>query len=383
MPKLTYRDKIFKHKLTVIYRNLLIVALVIVVAVVVKIQFDNKVYTETEILYDMDKVGAEGAIYKRYNGNILVYSDDGMSAYNENGEQIWNKTYEMQDPIVDINEDFVAVGDYRGSNIYIMNKSGITGEVETNMPILDLSVSSKGVVSAILQDDAVTWIKLFSSTGESIANLKTTMKQSGYPVAANISADNIKLGVSYLKTQSGEINTSVAFYNFGDVGQNTTDHLVSGYDYKDTVIPFLAYLNEDYAVALSEEEMFLYKGKEKPALEKKVTLNKEIQSVYYDNTSIALISRNTESEKLYCMDLYDLKGDLIFSEVFDIEYQDIILDGGNILIYSDSEVLILNRNGKTKYKGDFGGDIVAIMETESRTKFIVVRGDKIEMVKLH
>lgn len=383
MPKLTYRDKIFKHKLAVIYRNILIVALVIVVAVVIKMQFDNKVYTEAEVLYEMDKVGADGAVYERYNGNILVYSDDGMSAYNENGEQIWNKTYEMQDPIVNINEDYVAAGDYRGSIIYIMNKSGITGEVETNMPILDLTVSPKGVVSAILQDDNVTWIKLYSSTGENIANIKTTMKQSGYPVASNISADNVKLGVSYLKTQSGEINTSVAFYNFGDVGQNTTDHLVSGFDYKDTIIPFLAYLNEDYAVALSEKELFLYKGKEKPALEKKVTLDKEIQSVFYDNTNFALISRNTESEELYCMDLYDLKGELVFSKVFDIEYQDIIINDGNILIYSDSEVLILNRNGKIKYQGDFGGDIVAVMETESRTKFMVVRGNKIEMVKLH
>ena len=50
------------------------------------------------------------------------------------------------------------------------------------------------------------------------------------------------MAVSYLKAEGNGIKTSIAFYNFGDVGQNVVDKVVSGYDYDDMIIPFLAVL---------------------------------------------------------------------------------------------------------------------------------------------
>lgn len=383
MPELTYRDKIFKHRLKVVYRGALVLAVVVAVIAMIKIQIENRVYTEAEVLSKIDKVGAEGAIYQDYDGKLLVYSDDGISAYDTKGNQIWNKTYEMQSPIINTNAGYVVAGDYKGSKIYIMNEAGPVSEVETNMPIMNLTISAKGVVAATLQDDSTTWITLYSSDGKSLANVKTSMKLSGYPIAASISADNIKLGVSYLKAQSGEINASVAFYNFGDVGQNETDNLVSGFDYEDTVIPFLSYVNENTAIALSEDKLLIYKGKEKPSLDNSVDLKEEVKSVFYDDTYVALIFNNTETEDAYRLDLYNLDGELQFSYVFDVEYQNILVNHDNVIIYNDAKVLILSAKGNLKYDGDMGGDLVSVVPTDSRTKFMVVRGDKIEMVKLH
>lgn len=383
MPELTYKDKIFKHRLTVFYRALMIVVLVIAVIMIIKIQFDNKVYTESEVVDKFEKMGAEGANYLAYQGNILVYSNDGISAYDAKGKQIWNKTYEMQSPIVKMNGPYVASGDYKGNKIYIMNKSGATGEVETNMPIMDLSISQKGVVAATLQDEDVIWVKLFSAEGTELSSIKTTMKKSGYPIATAVSADNVKLGVSYLKAQSGEINTSIAFYNFGDVGQNETDHLVSGKDLNDTMVPFLTYVSENDAIALSDKQLMLFRGKEKPTVEEEVTLEEEVQGVYYNDNYVALVFHNTESKEPYRLDLYNMSGDKLFSYVFDVEYQDILVHKEQVIIYSDSDVLILNKKGLVKYEGNMGGDIVSLIPTENATRFIVVRGNKIETVKLH
>jgi hypothetical protein len=383
MPQLTYKDKIFKHKLTVLYRIVLGILLLVAVIIIIKIQFDSKVYTEVEALDELDKMGAENAIYREYQGNILVYSNDGISTYDAKGKQIWNKTYEMQSPIVKTNGSYVACGDYKGNKIYIMDAAGATGEVETNMPIMDLDVSAKGIVAATLQDDETIWIKLYSQTGEEISNVKTTMKKSGYPIATAVSADNVKLGVSYLKAQSGSINTSVAFYNFGDVGQNNTDHLVSGKDYSDTMIPFLAYVDDNEAVALSENQLLIFKGKEKPTLDVEVDLEEEVQSIYYSDRYIALIFNNTQSNESYRLDLYNMSGDKLFSYIFDIDYQDIMIRKDQILIYSESEAIILNKKGLVKYEGDMGGDIVSVIPTESATTFIIVRGNQIETVKLH
>lgn len=383
MPELTYKDKIFKHKLTVVYRVIMIVALLAAVIIMIKIQFDNKVYTEVEVLDSFDKVGAEGAAYMNYHGNLLVYSNDGISAYDAKGRQIWNKTYEMQSPIVKVNGAYVVTGDYKGNKIYIMDAAGATGEVEANMPIIDLAISQKGVVAATLQDDDIIWVRLYSPNGTEISGIKTTMKKSGYPIAAAISADNIKLGVSYLKTQSGEINTSVAFYNFGDVGQNETDHLVSGKDFADTIIPFLAYVNDNDAVALGEKQMLFFKGKEKPSLKETVDFEEEVQSVYYNDSYVGLVFHNTEGREPYRLDVYNLSGAKLFSNVFDFDYQNILIHKDCFIIYNESNVLILNRKGMIKYEGDLGGSIVSVIPTESLTKFLVVRGNKIEMVKIH
>lgn len=383
MPELTYKDKIFKHKLTVVYRIVMAFVLLAAVAVMIKIQFENKVYTETEVLDSLEKVGAEGAVYTDYNGNLLVYSNDGISAYDAKGGQIWNRTYEMQSPIIKTNGAYVVTGDYKGNKIYIMDAAGATGEVETNMPIIDLGISRKGVVAATLQDDDIIWIKLYSSAGAEISSIKTTMKRSGYPIAATISADNVKLGVSYLKAQSGEIGTSVAFYNFGDVGQNETDHLVSGKDFADTVIPFLAYANDDDAVAVGEKQLLFFKGKEKPSLKETVELEQEVESVYYSDSYVGLVFHNTQSKEPYRLDVYNLSGGKLFSKVFDLDYQNILIHKDYFIVYGESRVLIMNKKGMIKYEGDLGGNLVTVIPTESMTKFLVVRGDKIEMVKLH
>ena len=37
------------------------------------------------------------------------------------GNAVWNQTFEMQNPIVDVCQNVVAIGDYNGRVIYVMN----------------------------------------------------------------------------------------------------------------------------------------------------------------------------------------------------------------------------------------------------------------------
>lgn len=379
----TYKDRIFKHKLRVLYRVALVAAVVFGVTLFIKIQIDNRVYKEAEVMDKLKKNGTAESTYEKYNGNLLVHSKDGISAYDLTGTQMWNQTYEMQDPIVKVNGNYVAAGDYRGSTLYIMNEKGIQSEVDTNLPIQDIAISQKGVAAVVLADTDTTWIRLYSSEGEVIANNKTTMNQSGYPLAVSISPDNIKLGVSFLKSQGGQINTSVAFYNFGDVGQNKGDHLVSGFDFEETVIPYLEYVNETDAFALSDSKLLVFKGKQIPSLDVKVKIKEEVQSVYHDESHLALVYADPEGKSKYRLDLYDLAGKKIMSADFDMEYTDILLSNGNIIIYNAADVLIMNTKGLVKYRGDLGGDIQTLIPTESATKFLVIKSEDMEIMRLH
>ena len=381
--KVTYKDKIFKHRLQMFYRIFLAALLFLAISLLLKYQIDNRTYTEVEVTNTMKKTGSLDSVYEYYNGKMLVYSKDGIAAYGLDGKQIWNQTYEMQDPIVKVEKDYVAVCDYKGSKIYVMDSTGIKSEIDTNLPIQDLSVSEKGVVAAVIEDDAITWIRILSATGDTIVNIKTTMQQSGYPMAMNLSQDNIKLGVSYLKPQSGKINTSVAFYNFGDVGQNELDHLVSGFDFEETIIPFLKYVNENTAVAVADQKLMTFSGKQRPKLNVEKEIEEDVQSVYCNEKYIALIYRNTDTKEKYRIDLYDLEGKKVMSKIFDINFKEIVMNDDNIIIYNDSSVLILNANGTIIYHGDMGGDIQKIIMTESKSKFTVVRSESVDSLTLH
>lgn len=380
--EITYRDKILKHRLHMLYRGALIIILVLVIFLAVKIQVNSRVYSEYEVVAENSREGAENSIYESYYGNLLVYSKDGITAFDKKGVKLWNQPYEMQNPIVRIAGQYAAVGDYRGSIIYIMDMNGLKSQVNTDMIIQDFTISEKGVVTAVLDKNDSTLIRLISADGTTIIDMRTSMADNGYPLAVSLSQDNLKLGVSYLQAKNAQINTSIAFYNFGDVGQNKSENLVSGYNVEEEVIPFLQYVNSTTAVALGNQKLLFFKGKQIPELSNEVTIEEEVQSIYYNEKHVALVFHNTSSDEKYRVEVYDLNGKQECSFLTDIEYKEILITENDLIVYNESSVEMYNTKGDEKYRGSFGENISAIMPLESRGKFIVVKENTIETIRL-
>lgn len=380
--EITYRDKILKHRLHMMYRGALIIILVLVIFLAVKIQINSRVYSEYEVVAENSREGAENSVYESYYGNLLVYSKDGITAFDKKGVKLWNQPYEMQNPIVRIAGQYAAVGDYRGSIIYIMDMNGLKSQVNTDMIIQDFTISEKGVVTVVLDKNDSTLIRLISADGTTIIDMRTSMADNGYPLAVSLSQDNLKLGVSYLQAKNAQINTSIAFYNFGDVGQNKSENLVSGYNVEEEVIPFLQYVNSTTAVALGSQKLLFFKGKQIPELSNEVTIEEEVQSIYYNEKHVALVFHNTSSDEKYRVELYDLNGKQECSFLTDIEYKEILITENDLIVYNESSVEMYNTKGDEKYRGSFGENISAIMPLESRGKFIVVKENTIETIRL-
>lgn len=380
--EITYKDKILKHRLHILYRGALLFVLIFVIIAVVRIRVNNRVYSEYEVIGESTREGTENSIYENYYGNLLVYSNDGITAFDKKGAKLWNQPYEMQNPIVRIAGQYVAVADYRGSIIYVMDTSGIKSQVNTDMIIQDFTISEKGVVTAVLDKNESTLIRLISAEGETIIDMRTSMADSGYPLAVSLSQDNLKLGVSYLKAKSAQINTSIAFYNFGDVGQNKSENLVSGYNIEEEVIPFLKYVNSTTAVALGSEKLLFFRGKQIPELSSEVPVEEEVQSIYTSEAYVALVFHNTASDEKYRVDVYNLNGKQECSFLTDVEYKEILIKNNDLIVYNESSVEMYNTKGEEKYKGSFGENISAIMPLASRGKFLVVKEDAIETIRL-
>lgn len=380
-----YKEKIRSHRLTVFYRVFLGVVLVAVVAAFLLIQWRDKVFTDSEVVATAPVTLVQGATVENLGGNLLIYSKDGASCLNTSGSAIWNRTYEMQSPIISISGQTVAIGDYNGRSIYVMDKNSEKGVVNTNLPIRDLCVSENGVVAAVLDDSDVTRINVYNgneSTEEAIAYGKATMDKSGYPVSISLTPNGKIMAVSYLYVDSGNMKSSVAFYNFGEVGKNETDNYVSGYDYLNTVIPYVQFMDNDSAFAVSDDRIVFFSGAERPTNVASDLLTEEVRSIYYNESYVGLVFVDQNGESAYRLDVYNSAGSKVHSQLFDIEYTDIAFHKDMIILYNDLDCQICNIKGVDKFVGEFDKSTSLVIPTGSAYRYIGVTSDSIDTIEL-
>ena len=380
--RISYREKIKSHKFTILYRTALLIVLVMAIVAAFYIQWKNKVYTQMAVTASAEIHITQDSNLLPFAGYLLTYSKDGAGCMDIKGNAVWNQTFEMQNPMVDICQNVVAIGDYNGRNIYVMDTSGVMGSITTNKPMRDFCVASNGVVAVVLDDGDTTWIYLYDAKGKELAYFRTTMKDSGYPICVSISPNAQLVCVSYLFVDSGQMKSSVAFYNFGDVGKNSTNNYVSGYDYLDVVVPLTGFLDNKSLFAVSDERIMFYSGAQKPVIAAENLISDSVQSVYYGEEYVGLVFISTESDNRYRLDVYNKSGEFTQSIEFDMECTDILFHGNQIIIYNESECSIYNSNGTEKYSGQFDQSVLLLIPQSNAYRYMIVTPDSIDTVEL-
>ena len=380
----SYTERIRNHRIIVAVRTVAILVVAVLLVSAVYVSWRDKHFTESTIASVVGISDAAGADAINLGGYVLQYSKDGASCINAQGEQLWNQTYQMQNPTIHTCKNVVAIGDYNGHNIYVANTDGAMGQIETNLPIRDFCVAEQGVVAAVLDDTNVTWIYLFDSMGTTLASFKTTMQDSGYPVDVSISPSGELVCVAYLKADEGQMKTSVAFFNFGAVGQNATDNYASGYDYPGTVVPYVQFMNDSKIFAAADDRIMFFSGSEVPTSQTEaMTGDEEIRSIYYNESYVGVVFINNTADGAYRLQVYNAQGSFITTIYFDIEYVDVFFDNDQIGIYGQNEFLLCDMNGVEKFKGSFDNAVRVMIPTNVRSKFLLVTENAIETLELN
>ena len=379
----SYKEKIRNHKLAVLFRTLGITLGVLAFVVVVYVSWRDKLYTEAVITEGLSITNGADSYVMALSDHVIQYSKDGISCVDAGGNAVWNQTYEMQNPIARTCGNVVAVGDYNGHNIFVNDIGGTLGEVDTNLPIRDFCVSMQGVVATILDGTDVTWIYLYDAKGNTLASFKTTMKDSGYPIDIGISPNGELVCVSYLYPEEGNLKTSVAFFNFGSVGQNSIDNYVSGYDYPGSVVPYVQFMDGKSVFAVSDDRVMFYTGSEKPVSQAEIfTGDEQIKSVYSGDNYMGLVFANSTDDGAYRLQVYNTSGELVLTTYFDIEYTEVIFKNKQIVIYNEDECIIQDMAGHVKYTGNFFEPVRLMVSTAQRNKFTLVTESRVESMLL-
>lgn len=375
-------SRIARYRHLKIYTVLIILALLAVLIFGLYISWKTKLYIDYEVLQQTEWTKSSDSKCMNLAGTLFTYSNDGMSCTDTRGKVIWNQTYEMQNPIIRTCKKTVAVGDYNGRSIYISNTQGNLGVVETTMPIRDFSVSSNGIVAAVLDDSTVTAIYLYSSTGDLLVSFTTTMSKSGYPIAIDISDDGTQVAVSYIKAENGALSSSIGFYNFGAVGQNYTDNLVGGYGYAGAVVPLIQFMDNDAVFAVADNRLMFFKGRQKPENISDTLISEEIQSIFYDENHVGLVFFNSTGETTYRMEIYDTNAKKAGEIAFDTNYTDIVFDTASIIIRNDNECVIYDWDNRLKFEGTFTEHILCLLPMGNISRYTVVTDKEIQMIEL-
>lgn len=370
-----------RHRRIKIYTVLIAAAVLAVVIFALYLNWKSKVYVDYEVVQQTEWTKSSDSRCLNLAGTLFTYSNDGMSCTDTKGKVIWNQTYEMQNPIVRTCKKTVAVGDYNGRSIYISDTQGILGMIETTMPIRDFCVSSNGIVAAVLDDSTVTAIHLYSTKGEH-AYFKTTMSQSGYPIAIDISDDGTQVAVSYIKADNGQLSSSIGFYNFSAVGQNYTDNLVSGYGYADAVVPMVHYMENDTVFAVADNRLMFFKGRQKPESILDTLISEEIRSVFYDKNHVGIVFFNPTGETTYRLEIYDTSAKKTNEINFSMEYTDILFDTASIIIRNDNECLLYDWDNRVKFQGTFMERILCLLPMGNIARYTLVTEHAIQTIEL-
>ena len=359
----------------------ILIAVVIAIVVGVSLGYHYATYDHAKVVKQYERKSTDDSKYIQYEDGVLEYSRDGIAFLTYRGDELWNQPCQIGNPIVETCEKAAAVGDKGGTSILVFQKTGLKGEIQTTRPIEKISVSSQGIVAAVLQDEETPFVVCYDAKGKVLVEQKASLKNTGYPTDVALSEDGKTLLVSYLCTRGYGIFTKVRFYYFGEAGQTAKDYVVSEYEYDDSVVPTVRFLDENTSLAVSDSELMFYKGDKKPKEMAEIPYKGELQSIAYSDDYVAITLKKSGKEGNE-LQLYRLNGKLVMSTLYEGEYTNLKVTKDQVVLYEDAGCLIFNASGVQKFKGTLEKNIVDIFRISGFNKYMMINAAGFEQIQL-
>ena len=375
-----YHKKLAHHKRKNVMRMLITLAIIAAAAAAVIVFIQRRTFHSYKVVSSSDQEDTASTKYMELGDNILRYRGEGASLVDTELQTLWEVDYEMQSPVVDVCDGTAVIADQGGTSMVIVDEEGQTGSVTTSYNIVKARVAKQGVVAAILDGGEDTWINFYAADGSMIAENQTRVDEPGYPLDLSVSEDGLLIMVTYQFVEGSSTKSYVAFYNFGTVGQNKVDNIVSGFTYDDVVIPQVAYLDKDTAVAFRDDGFSIYTGKQIPKEAANVKVKQEIVSTFYDENNIGLVFKSNGDSK-YTMKVYNTSGKKKFERSFSIPYTNIRMSNGQVVMNNSSQVCVITDQGAVRYNGTIDEGTINDFFKVGYNRYMLILDTGIDLLK--
>ena len=108
--------KAHTNKVTVRIGLGIIIVVIVVLSIYLYKRYNS--YDDYKVLNYIKVDSSSNSKYLSYQDFVIKYSGDGISYIDDEGT-VWDESYQMKTPIVDICEDYIAVADKNSNDIYL------------------------------------------------------------------------------------------------------------------------------------------------------------------------------------------------------------------------------------------------------------------------
>ncbi len=377
-----YENMLIWHYRKQVFAIVIVVIVVVALLLVIKIFQKNKLYTNYEVKNTIQMGDVSQYRFYKFADGLLRYSNDGIS-YHQGDTVVWNQAFEMKNPVIDVCEDYMAIADKNGTDVYIYDKSGQQGLIEMANPILALEVATQGVVAGITKGVETNLIELYDKDGTNIAMGQTALEGDGCPLALSLSNDGTKLAVSYVYLESNIAKTKVIFYNYSDVGMNEVGRIVGGFEqYETSIVSDVEFISNDIMVAFGDDVLTLYSMKQQPSIIKEHAITGQINHVIYNDQYVALLIQKEDMVDRCRVEVYSAEGNIILNQDVDFTFTDVQIQNNMLVFNNAQEMYVMSVEGIKKYQGTIEEGIVKVIPTDVVNEYIIVTDQEAEEIKL-
>lgn len=376
-------EKIRKHRIQIAKKIILIITLIVVVFLVGWLWMALRTYSSYEVKNSIERSDKSAANFMEFCGAIVEYSNDGILYIDAEGERIWNQAFEMTSPQVAVCGTYMTIYDKGGTEMYIMGKTGTKKKIETSMPIIKACIAKQGTVAVLVNEENNYYVKMYDAEGKELASGEFFGEQKNIPIDIALSYDAKKLAVDMVDMSKGNVDSVISFYNFGSVGQNEIDNNVGTYSYKGVIIPEISYISESKMIAIGDDRVMIYDGKQKPELRRTIEIKKEVDAVFYNELGVGFVYGNNDEDCTSHIELYDYNGKMLMENDTKIAYSNIeINDNNEICVMSDYCCEIYTQHGVKKFGTTFDKKIQKIIYKADMNNYIFIYENAIDEVRL-
>ena len=323
--------------------------------------------------------------YEPFANGYIKYGQNGIEYQRNFGVAEWNIPVSFQNPFLVKAEPYILLADKGGNTLMLFDVNGQVKDFTVRYPVIQAGVSEKGTIEVILQGEGSNLIQMYDVEGNLVADMRSSVDETGYPLTAAISPDGSKLVVSYLAIDGMSPKTTVAFYDFSRQLQTEGMSLAGGFDYEDFLIARLHFIDNNTLVAVGESATYYYDVSGEPEMKKEITFEQSIESIFLGEKYIGYVLDNSENpdEGRYRICLYNKSGGKKLDTDIDMNYDSIEMQGKQIIAVQNNECTIINTRGKILFQDELDGNAIeAILPMGGWRTYQVVFQDKIAKMQL-
>lgn len=369
-------------------RLIWITAGLLTVLVAWNIYHGRKSYRAYAVLNQQDVSQGSLVGYEPFKRGFLKYSKDGVSYIGEKNETYWSSSFEMKDPVIDVNGAYAVIADRTGNILQIFDeKHGKIGECRTERSLDSASVSAGGIVATLEEDSVASYIQFYNPDGTVLdITVKALLEGDGFFTALDLSDDGsqVLVGVAYL--EGGVLHGKVAAYDFSEKESSGKGPMRGGVEpfAGKNLISEVRYLQNGTAFAASTRGLFFFwVGEQKVEGYSSVEAEEEIRSLCFDRSYVGIVLNDTVSKNgPYRIELYNSSGERVMHANFGEHYSASFVDKGTVFLLGSDTLTIFLKNGTKQFSGNVDFSLVRAVRRPGENRYLWLGASHIKEVKL-